>query len=202
MTRPDLLPQTVSQTAGPYVHIGLAPDVAGLRGFAPLGTDIAGPHAKGTRIRVEGRIYDGEGALVKDAMIEVWQANAAGIYAHPGDPGYAGVEVGFRGWGRVAWSLETGLWSLETVRPGVVAAQGSAPHLSLWIVARGINSGLHTRMYFPDCAVENAADPLLAALPGDRRQTLIADQDDHEGGTQYRFDIVLQGDAETVFLDV
>src|SRR6476469_5525971 len=95
------LRETASQTAGPYVHIGLAPGAAGLKLFeAELGTDIAGPNAAGERIRVEGLVTDGTGAPVKDVLIEVWQANADGVYASPEDPRGSGVEDGFRGWGR------------------------------------------------------------------------------------------------------
>src|SRR5687768_11767962 len=98
----NYLRETASQTAGPYVHIGLAPGAAGFRIFeAELGTDIAGPSASGERIRVEGLVVDGAGAPVKDVLIEVWQANAAGIYPHAADPRSGEVEPGFRGWGRV-----------------------------------------------------------------------------------------------------
>ncbi len=206
--RPGYLPQTPSQTAGPYVHIGLAPGAAGFSIFAcELGGDIAGPNARGERIRIEGRVTDGTGAPVKDALIEVWQANAAGHYAHP--EGGGEVEEGFRGWGRVICDFETGQWGFDTVKPGPVPWPGrspegrvvmQAPHVNLWIVARGINLGLNTRLYFPDEEEANAADPLLGLIEQEaRRETLIARR---QGRGAYRFDIRLQGEGETVFLDI
>jgi protocatechuate 3,4-dioxygenase alpha subunit len=203
----NYLRETASQTAGPYVHIGLAPGAAGFNLFEKeLGTDIAGPNAQGERITVEGIVYDGTGAPVKDVLIEVWQANAAGIYASPVDRRAGEVEEGFRGWGRIISDFGTGLYSFETVKPGIVPGRNGrpmAPHLNLWIVARGINIGLSTRMYFEDEAEANATDPVLNLIEqADRRPTLIATRDTREGRAVYRFDIRLQGDGETVFLDV
>ncbi len=197
--------ETPSQTAGPYVHIGLAPSAAGLDGgVADLGRAIAGPETKGERIRVEGRVLDGTGAPVKDVLIEVWQANAQGRYNHPEDRRELAIEPDFRGWGRVVPDLGTGVFSFETVKPGPVPARGGgsqAPHLSLWLVARGINVGLTTRMYFGDEAAANAADPLLNRIESPaRRQSLIAARDPKAAA--YRFDIRLQGEGETVFLDM
>ena len=203
----NYLRETASQTAGPYVHIGLAPGAAGFRIFErELGQDIAGPNAEGERIRVEGVVRDGTGALVKDVLIEVWQANAAGIYPHAADPRAGEVEAGFRGWGRVISDFDTGLFAFETVKPGPVPGRSGrimAPHLSLWIVARGINIGLNTRMYFADEAAANAADPVLNLIEQvDRRQTLIAPRSTEGGTPIYRFDIRLQGERETVFFDI
>ena len=201
----DYLRETPSQTAGPFVHIGLAPGAAGFEIYAnALGTDIAGPHAAGTRIRVEGIVTDGTGSPVKDVMLEAWQANAAGVYADPGAT--AAVEDGFRGWGRVITDFETGEWGFDTVKPGPVAApdgQMMAPHISLWIVARGINVGLNTRLYFSDEPGANAADPVINLIEWEsRRATLIATRSERGDLLVYRFDICLQGDAETVFLDI
>jgi protocatechuate 3,4-dioxygenase alpha subunit len=203
----NYLRETASQTAGPYVHIGLAPGAAGFRIFErELGTDIAGPNAEGERIRVEGLVIDGAGAPVKDVLIEVWQANAAGIYPHPADRRSGEVEEGFRGWARVISDFETGLYGFDTVKPGAVPGRSGrtmAPHLSLWIVARGINIGLNTRMYFDDEAEANAADPVLNLIEhAERRKTLLARRELRDGVPVYRFDIRLQGDGETVFLDV
>jgi protocatechuate 3,4-dioxygenase alpha subunit len=204
--RLDYLSETPSQTAGPYVHIGLAPGAAGFSVFdRELGHDIAGPNAAGERVRVEGTIHDAAGAPLRDALIEVWQANAAGIHAHPDDPRAPEVEDGFRGWGRVLTDFDTGLFAFDTVKPGAVPGPGGrmqAPHLSLWIVARGINLGLHTRMYFAEEAEANAADPVLGLIEQPvRRQTLIAAR---AAGTPpvHRFDIRLQGAGETVFFDI
>lgn len=225
----DYLRETASQTAGPYVHIGLAPGAAGFDIYREeLGRDIAGPNARGQRIRVEGLVIDGMGSPVKDVLLEVWQANADGIYPTPDG---AAVEDGFRGWGRVITDFETGEWSFDTVKPGAVAARHPmasgvasrvlgthpdwmgradeaaakmAPHLNLWLVARGINIGLNTRMYFPDEAEANAADPVLNLIEWEkRRATLIATRgDDKDGLPVYRFEIRLQGDNETVFFDI
>ncbi len=201
------LRETASQTAGPYVHIGMAPGAAGFKIFEQeLGTDIAGPNAAGERIRVEGIVWDGAGAPVKDVLIEVWQANAAGIYPHPADRRSGEVEEGFRGWARVISDFDTGVWSLETVKPGPVPGRSGrtmAPHLNLWIVARGINIGLNTRMYFEDEAEANAADPVLNLVEHvERRKTLVARREVRDGVPVYGFDIRLQGEGETVFLDV
>lgn len=199
------LPETPSQTAGPYVHIGLAPGAAGFDIYAhELGRDIAGPNAAGERIRVEGVVIDGTASPVKDAVLEVWQANAAGHHAHPAGGGP--VEAGFAGWGRVITDFTTGAWGFDTVKPGAVtdaAGRVHAPHINLWIVARGINLGLSTRLYFDDEADANAADPVLNLIEWERRRpTLIATRSERDGEIVYRFDIRLQGDDETVFLDI
>lgn len=200
----DYLKETASQTAGPYVHIGLAPGAAGFSIFErELGWDIAGPDAPGERIRVEGLVIDGTGAPVKDVLLEVWQADANGVYAHPEDSRSAGVAPGFRGWGRVITNFDTGLWGFDTIRPGATPGRGrdvQAPHLNLWLVARGINIGLNTRMYFPEDAALHGADPVLRTIEQrDRVATLIATK---TGPGAYRFDIRLQGQGETVFIDV
>ena len=203
--RLDYLRETASQTAGPYVHIGLAPGAAGFDIYArELGWDIAGPNAAGERIRVEGLVIDGTGAPVKDVLLEVWQANAEGVYAHP--EGGGTVEDGFRGWGRVITDFDTGAWGFDTVKPGTVPGRMGcvqAPHLNLWIVARGINVGLNTRIYFDDEAGANAADPVLNLIEWEnRRRTLVARREMRDGKPVYRFDIRLQGADETVFFDI
>ncbi len=203
--KPHYLKETPSQTAGPYVHIGLAPGAAGFDIYdQELGWDIAGPNAKGERIRVEGLVIDGTGSPVKDVMLEAWQANADGIYAHPEQPG--DVEDGFRGWGRVITDFETGEWGFDTIKPGPVSGRSGtimAPHINLWIVARGINIGLNTRLYFSDEAQANAADPVIKIIEWEnRRETLIAQRQEKDGKVIYRFDIRLQGDKETVFFDI
>ncbi|MCH2165677.1 MAG: protocatechuate 3,4-dioxygenase subunit alpha [Marinovum sp.] len=197
------LPETASQTAGPYVHIGLSPRAAGFEIYeVEPGQDIAGPNAKGTPVEVTGIVWDGNGDPVRDVLLEVWQPNTHGAFAHTDD-----VEPGFRGWGRVICDFDTGEWSFKTIKPGSVArADGGtdAPALALWIVARGINIGLQTRMYFPDETETNAVDPAMGHVPEDRRGTLIAQRTEDTDPTRlsYRFDIRLQGDGETVFFDI
>jgi protocatechuate 3,4-dioxygenase alpha subunit len=205
--RLDYLKQTASQTAGPYVHIGLAPHEAGFDIFeTSFGNVLVGPGTRGERIAIEGTVIDGGGAVVKDALVEIWQANAFGRYNHPADRQDRNLDAYFRGWGRAAADFDTGLWRFETVKPGACLGRNGkmmAPHVSLWFVARGINIGLHTRLYFADEAQANAADPVLALIENpQRRTTLIAPRLQRGTETVYRFDIVLQGENETVFLDV
>lgn len=200
----DYLKETPSQTAGPYVHIGLAPGAAGFDIYdQELGQDISGPNAKGERIRVEGLVIDGTGSPIKDVLLETWQANSEGNYAHPeGGP----VEEGFRGWGRVITDFDTGEWGFDTVKPGSVLGRSGelmAPHINLWIVARGINLGLNTRLYFDDESTANHADPVMKLIESEnRRSTLIAKRSERDGNMVYRFDIRIQGEGETVFFDV
>ncbi|GAB5448903.1 protocatechuate 3,4-dioxygenase subunit alpha [Gymnodinialimonas sp.] len=177
------LKESPSQTAGPYVHIGLATEAAGFTTFPAFGTEIFGPDALGTRIRVEGHVLDGEGAPMTDALLEVWQADAAGEY------------VADAGFGRVVPNFETGQFAFDTIKPG---ARDGAPCLHLWLVARGINLGLHSRLYFSDEETANATDPVLSKLDPARRATLIAERD----GDTYKLDIRVQGDNEMVFFDV
>ncbi|MBO9398651.1 protocatechuate 3,4-dioxygenase subunit alpha [Shimia sp. R9_2] len=197
------LQETPSQTAGPYVHIGFAPRATGIEIYnKDLGFDIAGPNAEGERIRVEGHIKDGIGAKVKDALIEVWQANSKGNYAGSD----SAVEEGFRGWGRAVTDFETGLWRFETIKPGQTPAPNGrvqAPHINLWIVARGINLGLNTRLYFDDEEPANAADPTLNLIEQEeRRASLLATRIIQSDAVVYNFDITLQGEGETVFFDI
>ncbi|ASY59437.1 MULTISPECIES: protocatechuate 3,4-dioxygenase subunit alpha [Sinorhizobium] len=197
------LKETASQTAGPYVHIGLTPNFGGISGVfeSDLGSVMVNDKTLGQRIAVTGRVIDGAGAPLKDALIEIWQADAAGLYNSPSETRGA-ADPNFTGWGRSPTSAEDGTFLFETVKPGRVPFRDGrlmAPHMSVWIVARGINIGLHTRMYFPDEAAANAEDPLLQRIEHRHRaETLVA------GGQapNYVFDIHLQGEKETVFLDI
>ena len=203
--------ETASQTAGPYVHIGLAPEAAGFDIFANnFGSVLAGDGTKGERIRIEGRVFDGIGTVLKDVLIEIWQANAEGKYAHPADrqPGKA-IDPAFRGWGRSCTDFETGVYAFDTIKPGRVEGRNGrvmAPHVNAWIVARGINVGLNTRIYFGDEAEANGSDAVLNLIEWEaRRKTLIAERLERKldgGAVVYRFDIRLQGEGETVFFDV
>ena len=200
MQRIERLKESPSQTAGPYVHIGALPNFAGIEGVydEDLGQRMITGEAKGERITIRGTVYDGTGAALRDAMVEIWQADAQGRY-----PGQDGADPAFTGWGRRAGDMETGEFAFETVKPGPVPFRDGrlmAPHVSVWIVARGINLGLQTRLYFADEAEANAADPILARIEHrDRIGTLMARP---EGDGVYRFDIRLQGEDETIFFDI
>ena len=185
MTAPGATP---SQTAGPFFAPALLRD--------PLNV-IAGPEAEGERIRVEGRVLDGDGAPVPDALVEVWQADAQGRYRHPADRAERAVD-GFVGFGR-SGSDEEGRFWFETIKPGPVPfdeAALQAPHLGVTVFARGLLNHLVTRLYFADDP-RTAADPLLQRVPEARRRTLLARRDERVEGAVYRWDVVLQGDAET-----
>jgi protocatechuate 3,4-dioxygenase alpha subunit len=203
------LKESASQTAGPYVHIGLAPQQAGFDIFEKNFSNVlAGADTKGERIRIEGRVIDASGTPVRDVLLEIWQANAAGKYNHPADGQDKPLDPTFRGWGRACSDFKTGVWSFDTIKPGSVegrAGRAMAPHVNLWIVARGINIGLNTRMYFSDETDANAADPVLNLIEWEvRRQTLIGQRESalRDGVAVYRFDIQLQGSQETVFFDI
>lgn len=197
------LKETASQTAGPYVHIGLTPNLCEISGVYPedLGARMVNEKTRGERITVKMRIFDGAGAVIKDALIEIWQADSDGLYNTPAET-RGTADPNFTGWGRQASDMETGVFTFETIKPGCVPFPDGclqAPHLTLWIVARGINLGLHTRMYFSDEETANAQDPVLSRLEHqDRAATLIAPRE----GDTYHFDIHLQGEKETVFFDV
>jgi len=186
------LKESASQTAGPYVHIGLTPNFSGISGVYPhdLGREMVSAKAKGERILITGRIFDGGGLVLKDALIEIWQADAHGRYNSDD----------FQGWGRCATDMETGVFKFETIKPGQVphpTGVKQAPHITFWIVARGINLGLNTRLYFAD--EDNSNDPVLRRIEHrDRIKTLLATRD----GSTYTFDIHLQGEDETVFFDI
>lgn len=178
---------TTSQTAGPYLHIGLN----------WLTSDDFAPGTEGERVIISGRVLDGDGLPVNDAMLEVWQADPEGRYAHP-EGGRAPL-TGFRGWGRVATDAN-GQYRFQTVKPGKVRGPEGlwqAPHLVVAIFMRGILRQLVTRIYFPG-EPANALDPVLAMVPESRRASLIA-QRVTEGNLAW--DVILQGHAETVFFD-
>jgi len=174
---------TPSQTVGPYLSIGLpwedGPTVV------PEGTPGA--------VRITGRVFDGNGDPVPDALIETWQADPDGRFDHPDDP--RGRVPGFRGFGRCPTAPD-GTYHILTLLPGVV--QGQAPHIDVSVFARGLLNRVVTRIYFPDNAEANAADEVLRSVPEERGHTLIAARTD-DG---YRFDVRLQGEGETVFFDV
>jgi protocatechuate 3,4-dioxygenase, alpha subunit len=201
------LKETASQTAGPYVHIGLIPGMAGFDIFEKNFSNVlVGPDTKGERITLQGRVLDGTGTPLRDVLLEIWQANAAGRYNHPADRSTGELDENFRGWGRAGSDFDSGLITFETIKPGVTldkAGRRCAPHINVWIVARGINVGLNTRLYFSDEEAANATDPVLSLIEQPvRRSTLIAKRSEQGGKTVYSFTINLQGSDETVFFDV
>jgi protocatechuate 3,4-dioxygenase alpha subunit len=182
---------TPFQTLGPFFDFGLV---------IPNGGIIAEPAAAGRHVSIEGVVRDGVNDTLPDALVEVWQANAAGNYRHPADSRGHDVEAAFYGFGRVVTD-ENGRFTLNTIVPGrVPGPDGSlqAPHLAIGILARGLLTRLVTRLYFQD-EPSNGEDSVLALVPAERRSTLLARRID---GDRYRFDIKLQGDGETVFFDV
>jgi len=189
------LGETPSQTVGPFFSIGLSGE-----GENVLASDAVA----GDRIRLVGRVLDGEGQPVGDALIELWQANSLGRYRHPDDTRAEIVlDEAFTGFGRAATEFETGEYWFETIKPGRVPdpeGELQSPHLNLIVQARGMPNPLFTRVYFPDEEEANRSDLVLAMVPKDRRDTLVAVRESDE--PVYRFDIRLQGEGETVFLDV
>ena len=193
------MPQrTPSQTVGPYLHLGLTQGAFGARDiFSPV---VADGSVAGTHIRIEGRVYDGDGAPLPDALIETWQADGEGRYPHPAD-GRLLPSNSFRGFGRCP-TVKDGAFYFATIKPGSVPGPGrsaQAPHINIGVLARGVVKRLFTRLYFEGEPL-NESDPILALVPSDRRHTLIAVRDHAKAGL-YRFDIRLQGVDETVFFD-
>ena len=203
MQKLDLLHETASQTAGPYVHIGSTPTFCGIDIYGgDLGAAMKTGPVQGPEITITGAIHDGMGMVMKDAMIEIWQADAAGLFNSPEETRGA-ADPNFTGWGRSPGDMETGEFTFETVKPGQVPwpdGRMQAPHISVWIVARGINLGLHTRLYFEDEAEANVVDPILSRIEHQNRiPTLLAKS---LGDGRYRFDVHIQGPNETIFLDM
>jgi protocatechuate 3,4-dioxygenase, alpha subunit len=202
-----ILKESPSQTAGPYVHIGATPNWVEITGVweEDLGLVLVGPETKGERIIVRGRIFDGSGHPIRDALVEIWQADAEGLYNSPEEK-RGTADPNFVGWGRQPTDGTTGEYRFETIKPGRVPYKDGrpmAPHITFWIVARGINIGLHTRMYFGDEEAANAECPVLARIEHKYRlETLIASRGEENGLPTYTFDIHLQGEKETVFFDI
>jgi protocatechuate 3,4-dioxygenase alpha subunit len=187
--------QTPSQTVGPFFSLGLTRKRANV---------LVSDATQGERIRIEGRVFDGEGKPVPDAMIEIWQANAHGRYHHPEDKQEKPLDSSFMGFGRCETDAN-GVYWFETIKPGSVPGSGSspqAPHLNVIVFARGMLVHAFTRIYFADEPV-NQADPILSRVEdAARRATLIARREETGDKPLYRFDIRLQGESETVFFDM
>jgi protocatechuate 3,4-dioxygenase alpha subunit len=193
------LKQTPSQTVGPYFAYALTAEQYGYPLTSIAGGTLARGDTEGERIRIEGRVLDGEGEPVDDAMIEIWQADARGRYAHPADP--RGSNTAFKGFGRMGTGTDPERrFIFDTVKPGSVDGR-QAPHINVIVTMRGLLVHAFTRIYFSDEAAANAKDSVLGSVPADRRATLVAERSETPGGVLYRFDIRMQGPKETVFFD-
>lgn len=190
---------TASQTIGPFFREGLT---------RPAWSDLTRDGTRGEAIRIEGTVRDGDGAPVPDALLEIWQADARGRYAHPEDAPPAAGEQLFRGFGRACTDPDGRYW-FRTIVPGAVpdgngAGAAQAPHVNLSVFARGLLKRVVTRMYFSDHEAENALDPVLISISDEAaRRTLVGRREEHEGGVPvYRFDVILQGEGETAFFAI
>ena len=192
---------TPSQTIGPFAAPALTPNEAGRKQYdwkQLVGNNTVTPDTDGERIRIEGRLVDGAGKPLDGVLLETWQADAKGRYAHPRD-GRA-TNSSFKGFGRIETDLD-GRFTIETIKPGQVPGPNGvaqAPHIVVAIHLRGILSHLYSRIYFGDETAANAADPVLKLVPAERRDTLIAKRE----GAVYKIDFQIQGDRETVFFDI
>ncbi len=187
------LQATTSQTVGPYFKIGLQ----------WLNRDnLVGEGVSGERVTIQGRVFDGDGVPVPDAILEIWQANAHGKYDHPEDTQDKPLEPGFKGYGRIPTDKQ-GVFRIATIKPGPVPGpdgKEQAPHLVVSVFMRGLERRLVTRIYFPD-EPRNTVDFILNLVEPARRSTLIAKKTAGGPGT-LEWNVVLQGSDETVFFDV
>ena len=179
--------QSASQTVGPFFRIGLI--------HSQAQNNLVDEQTAGERITLTGAVYDGEGQPILDAMIEIWQSDAEGIFSHPLDPLHAQADPHFRGFGR-AENRDGGRYEFKTIKPG--GRNGMPPYINVHIFARGMLIHAMTRIYFSD-EPANTGDPVLSSVETERRHTLIATREESEGPPVYRFDIHLQGENETVF---
>ena len=187
--------QTPSQTIGPYFSFGLLPEQYGYD-YKQLAGNVLVDDG-GTPIIIRGQVFDGNGEAVRDAVLEIWQADSQGRYARGDD----GANTGFGGFARVGTGTLPGhVYEFHTVKPGAIG-DGQAPHITVVLFMRGLLNHVYTRIYFADEADANRLDPVLASLDDDRWQTLIARKETSGDGNAYRFDIHMQGERETVFFD-
>ncbi len=198
----ERLRQTPSQTVGPFFAYGLTAVQYGYAYDSIASNTLIGSETPGERIFITGRVLDGQGQPISDAMVEFWQADSAGNYrTEPINPNHR-ADNEFIGFGRVGTGTQPGaVFRFETIKPGS-AASGYAPHINIILFMRGSLRALYTRLYFSDETVANEQDPLLDALPPDRRSTLIARLVESVAGAGYHLEIHLQGEQETVFFDV
>jgi protocatechuate 3,4-dioxygenase, alpha subunit len=191
---------TPSQTVGPFFAYGLTP-TGHYEWNDAFTNNLVTPDATGERIRIEGQVFDGDGKAVPDCMLEIWQADALGNFADPKDS-RARPNSKFRGFGRCGTGAN-GEYAFDTIKPGQVPdpdGKPQAPHILVAVFARGMLLQNYTRIYL-DGEASNAADPVIALVPAERRGTLIARRV-ASGNATYQFDIHLQGDNETVFFDI
>jgi protocatechuate 3,4-dioxygenase alpha subunit len=194
------LKQTPSQTVGPYFAYGLTAVQYGYPFSQIASSAVADLLVPGEHIEIVGQVFDGAGSVIPDALIEIWQADSEGRYAHPADT--RGSNQPFRGFGRCGTgTLPENRFQFHTIKPGSVDGK-EAPHVNLIVFMRGLLVHAYTRIYFSDEAEANSRDPVLNSVPSERRQTLVATREATPGMPVYRFDIHMQGDAETVFFDV
>jgi protocatechuate 3,4-dioxygenase alpha subunit len=182
---------TTSQTVGPFFSIALT---------RLKKTELAGPAVSGGRVTIAGRVVDADGKGVPDALLEIWQANSQGKYAHPEDTQDKPIEPGFQGYGRIPTD-ENGKFSFTTIKPGLVPGPDGklqAPHIAVSVFCRGLLRRLVTRIYFPNEAA-NAADYVLNLVEPARRATLIAKATTGQGALEWN--VILSGGEETVFFD-
>lgn len=191
--------QTPSQTVGPYFAYGLTATQYGYDFDQPFDTVVALENATGERIRLEGRVIDGDGNPINDALVEISQPDGEGRY--PQTPEEA-LALGFRAFGRAGTGTDArNRFVFHTVKPGA-ETPGEAPHINVIVLMRGLLLHAFTRVYFGDEAEANAKDAVLQSVPADRRHTLIAERVEQGGAVSYRFDIRMQGADETAFFDV
>ncbi|MDP9144719.1 MAG: protocatechuate 3,4-dioxygenase subunit alpha [Actinomycetota bacterium] len=191
----DRLGPTPSQTVGPYFTLRLSGEGENI---------LLSDGMSGEPIIIEGRVLDGNRNHIEDALLEIWQANPAGRYHHPDDTRHLELDKEFTGFGRAVSDFNTGEYRFDTVKPGPVPdVEGAfqAPHISLIVQGRGMLNPVFTRIYFSDEEKANADDLILRAIPTERRDTLIAELIDDSEPRTYRFDVLFQGDDETVFFD-
>jgi protocatechuate 3,4-dioxygenase alpha subunit len=188
---------TPSQTVGPFFAYGLTARQYGYSDNQIADGVLVGEATPGERITITGHVYDGAGAPIPDALVEIWQADASGRY-----PGRGTTNVDFSGFGRQGTGADAqSRFTFLTVKPGKVDGR-QAPHVTFVVFMRGLLTQVYTRLYFDDEAAANAADPVLAVVPAARRHTLIAIRDPLAPEALYRFDIRMQGKDETVFFDI
>ena len=181
--------QSASQTVGPYFRIGLI--------YGESQNNLVNEQTSGERITLTGVVYDGDGQPMTDAMIEIWQPDANGIFNHPLDPMKNQADPHFRGFGR-AENRSRGKYEFKTIKPG--SRDGLPPFINVHVFARGMLIHAMTRIYFSD-EPDNADDPVLNSVEPARRHTLIATREEADGSLMYRFNIHMQGEDETVFFD-